>query len=173
MLAVRFVVDERRYLYHFFGQLMDAAVWAAATIGPVRRALWTHSPYHGESTAKRPPSILGRLVADDLHGRQPRRLGRVPPTAKCPGHVGRDARRSTCPAPRRCPGDDSRLRDRARQVVRPLAAGDDVSPDLAPSISHTAPHRSVSTSRDCCPSQVAGETPDHATGPIGRRSACR
>ena len=63
MLAVRFVVDERRYLYHFFGQLMDAALCAALTIGPVRRAFWTHSPYHGESNATHPPSIVGRLVA--------------------------------------------------------------------------------------------------------------
>ena len=62
MLAARFVVDERRYLYHFLGQLMDAALCAALTIGPVRRAFWTHSPYHGESTAARPPSIVGRLV---------------------------------------------------------------------------------------------------------------
>jgi SAM-dependent methyltransferase len=63
MLAVRFAVDERRYLYHFFGQLMDAALCAALTIGPVRRAFWTHSPYHGESTAAQPPSVVGRLVA--------------------------------------------------------------------------------------------------------------
>jgi SAM-dependent methyltransferase len=63
LLAPRFVVDERRYLYHFFGQLMDAALCAALTIGPVRRAFWSHSPYHGESTAARPPSLLGRLVA--------------------------------------------------------------------------------------------------------------
>ena len=62
MLAVRFVVDERRYLYHFFGQLMDAALCAALTIGPVRRAFWTHSPYHGESNATHPPSLVGRLV---------------------------------------------------------------------------------------------------------------
>ena len=62
MLAVSFVVDERHYLYHFFGQLMDAACWAALTIGPMRSAFWTHSPYHGESTAARPRSIIGRLV---------------------------------------------------------------------------------------------------------------
>lgn len=62
MFAARFVVDERRYLYHFLGQLMDAALCAALTIGPVRRAFWTHSPYHGESNATRPPSIVGRLV---------------------------------------------------------------------------------------------------------------
>ena len=63
MLAVRFIVDERRYLYHFFGQLMDAALCAALTIGPVRRAFWAHSPYHGANTASRPPSIVGRVVA--------------------------------------------------------------------------------------------------------------
>lgn len=63
MLATRFVVDERRYLYHLFGQLMDAALCAALTIGPVRRAFWTHSPYHGESTAARPQSFAGRAVA--------------------------------------------------------------------------------------------------------------
>ena len=63
MLAARFIVDERRYLYHFLGQLMDAALCAALTIGPVRRAFWTHSPYHGESTAARPMSIVGRAVA--------------------------------------------------------------------------------------------------------------
>ncbi len=63
ILAARFIVDERRYLYHFLGQLMDAALCAALTIGPVRRAFWTHSPYHGESNATRPPSIVGRLVA--------------------------------------------------------------------------------------------------------------
>jgi SAM-dependent methyltransferase len=63
MLARQFVVTERRYLYHFFGQLMDAALWAAAAFGPVRRALWTHSPYHGESHAGRRSSIVGRLVA--------------------------------------------------------------------------------------------------------------
>lgn len=63
MLAVRFVVDERRYLYHVVGQLMDAALWAVQTIGPVRRGFWTHSPYHGESNETRPPSFIGRLVA--------------------------------------------------------------------------------------------------------------
>lgn len=63
MLGARFVVDERRYLYHFFGQLMDAALCAALVLGPVRRAFWTHSPYHGESNASRPPSLVGRAVA--------------------------------------------------------------------------------------------------------------
>jgi SAM-dependent methyltransferase len=63
MLATRFIVEERSYVYHFVGQLMDAALCAALAIGPVRRAFWTHSPYHGESTASRPPSIVGRLVA--------------------------------------------------------------------------------------------------------------
>ena len=63
MLAVGFVVEERRYLYHFLGQLMDAALCAALAIGPIRRAFWTHSPYHGESNAARPPSIVGRVVA--------------------------------------------------------------------------------------------------------------
>ncbi len=63
MLGTRFVVDERRYLYHFFGQLMDAALCAALIVGPVRRAFWTHSPYHGESNASRPPSLVGRVVA--------------------------------------------------------------------------------------------------------------
>lgn len=63
MLADRFIVDERRFLYHFLGQLMDAALCAALTVGPVRRAFWTHSPYHGESSEARPPSIIGRLVA--------------------------------------------------------------------------------------------------------------
>jgi SAM-dependent methyltransferase len=63
MLASRFVVEERQYLYHFLGQLMDAALCAALTIGPVRRAFWTHSPYHGESNDAHPPSIVGRLVA--------------------------------------------------------------------------------------------------------------
>jgi 2-polyprenyl-3-methyl-5-hydroxy-6-metoxy-1,4-benzoquinol methylase len=62
MLAVRFVVDDRRYVYHFFGQLMDAALWAALTVGPVRRAFWTHSPYHGDSTVERPRSTVARLV---------------------------------------------------------------------------------------------------------------
>jgi SAM-dependent methyltransferase len=62
MFAVNFVVDERRYLYHFFGQLMDAALCAALTIGHMRRAFWTYSPYHGESNATRPPSVVGRLV---------------------------------------------------------------------------------------------------------------
>ena len=63
LLAARFVVEERRYVYHFLGQLMDAALCAALTIGPVRRAFWTHSPYHGENTATRPPSRVGRMVA--------------------------------------------------------------------------------------------------------------
>ena len=63
MLAVRFIVDERRYLYHILGQLMDATLCAALTIGPVRRAFWTHSPYHGESNATHSPSIVGRLVS--------------------------------------------------------------------------------------------------------------
>lgn len=62
MLAVGFVIDERRYLYHFLGQLMDAALWAALTIGPVRRAFWTHSPYHGHSNAARQRSLVGHLV---------------------------------------------------------------------------------------------------------------
>ena len=62
MLAVSFVVDERRYLYHFFGQLMDAVLWAALTIRPVRQAFWSHSPYHGENTGARPRSVVGRLV---------------------------------------------------------------------------------------------------------------
>lgn len=63
MLAKRFIAERRRYLYHFLGQLMDAALCAALTIGPLRHAFWTHSPYHGQSTAARPPSILDRVVA--------------------------------------------------------------------------------------------------------------
>jgi SAM-dependent methyltransferase len=63
MLGARFVVHERRYLYHFFGQLMDAALCAALILGPVRRAFWTHSPYHGESNAAHEPSLVGRVVA--------------------------------------------------------------------------------------------------------------
>jgi SAM-dependent methyltransferase len=63
MLARQFVVTERRYLYHFFGQLMDAALWAALAFGPARRAFWTHSPYHGESNAGRRSSVVGRLAA--------------------------------------------------------------------------------------------------------------
>jgi SAM-dependent methyltransferase len=63
MLAAQFVVDERRYLYHVLGQLMDALLWAVQTIGPLRRGFWTHSPYHGESSESRTPSIIGRLVA--------------------------------------------------------------------------------------------------------------
>ena len=63
MLADRFVVNERRYLYHFLGQFMDAALSAALTIGPVRRAFWTHSPYHGETTVARAPSLVGRVVS--------------------------------------------------------------------------------------------------------------
>ncbi len=63
MLASRFVVDERQYLYHFLGQLMDATLCAALTLSPVRRAFWTHSPYHGESNETRPPSLVGRVVA--------------------------------------------------------------------------------------------------------------
>jgi SAM-dependent methyltransferase len=66
MLATRFVVNERRYLYHFLGQLMDAALWAALTIGPLRLAFWTYSPYHGETTAARPRSVVGRLMATTL-----------------------------------------------------------------------------------------------------------
>ena len=97
MLAARFIVDERRYLYHFFGQLMDAALCAALTIGPVRRAFWTHSPYHGESTATRPPSIVGRLVGVDLQGGQRGRLDRVPSAQKRTGDVGRGAVRGTRP----------------------------------------------------------------------------
>ena len=63
MLAPQFVVDRRQYLYHFLGQLMDAALCAALAIGPVRRAFWTHSPYHGESNDSQPPSVVGRAVA--------------------------------------------------------------------------------------------------------------
>jgi SAM-dependent methyltransferase len=62
MLAVGFVVKERRYIYHFFGQLMDAALCAALSIGWVRRAFWAHSPYHGSET-KPSGSIVGRVVA--------------------------------------------------------------------------------------------------------------
>ena len=97
MLAARFVVDERRYLYHFFGQLMDAALCAALAIGPVRRAFWTHSPYHGESNATRPAVDRRPPGRDDLQGRQRRRLGRVPSTTKRAGHVGRGALRSARP----------------------------------------------------------------------------
>jgi 2-polyprenyl-3-methyl-5-hydroxy-6-metoxy-1,4-benzoquinol methylase len=62
MLAARFNVDEWRYVYHFLGQLMDAALCAALTIGPVRRAFWTHSPYHGESNVTGSRSIVGGIV---------------------------------------------------------------------------------------------------------------
>jgi ubiquinone/menaquinone biosynthesis C-methylase UbiE len=63
MLAAWFIVDERRYLYHFLGQFMDASLWAALRIAPVRRAFWTYTPYHGESTARRRASFAGRLLA--------------------------------------------------------------------------------------------------------------
>lgn len=63
LLADRFVIDERHYSYHFFGQLMDAALWASALVPPVRRALWTHSPYHGDSVSLRTPTLVGRVFA--------------------------------------------------------------------------------------------------------------
>ena len=100
MFAARFVVDERRYLYHFLGQLMDAALCAALTIGPVRRAFWTHSPYHGESNATHPPSIVGRLVAVTFRAANVRRMARVSSAAKRAGDVGRGALCSPRPGPR-------------------------------------------------------------------------
>jgi SAM-dependent methyltransferase len=62
MLKVGFIVEERRYAYHFLGQLMDAALCAALSIRWVRRTFWTHSPYHG-SDAGPSGSIVGRAVA--------------------------------------------------------------------------------------------------------------
>ncbi len=62
LMAGRFVIEERRYLYHTFGQLMDVALWGLAKIGPVRRALGTFGPYHGKSDPTRSRSILGRLT---------------------------------------------------------------------------------------------------------------
>lgn len=62
MVGQRFVVKERRYVYHFFGQLMDAALCAALAIPFVRDAFWTHSPYHGKDE-KPEGSLLGRIVA--------------------------------------------------------------------------------------------------------------
>jgi SAM-dependent methyltransferase len=68
LLAGQFVVTERRYAYHFFGHLMDAALFAALAFGPVRRAFWKHSPYHGGSNAGRRSSIISRLVATSFKG---------------------------------------------------------------------------------------------------------
>ena len=83
LLAAHFVVEERRYVYHLFGQLMDAALCAALVLEPVRRAFWTHSPYHGESNESRPPSLVGRVVAATFRAAnaaawaESRRLSRV------------------------------------------------------------------------------------------------
>src|SRR5262249_40371541 len=63
MLATDFTVTERRYAYHFFGHLMDAALWAAMTNSWVSRMFWAHSPYHGDDSASASPSLLGRLVS--------------------------------------------------------------------------------------------------------------
>jgi 2-polyprenyl-3-methyl-5-hydroxy-6-metoxy-1,4-benzoquinol methylase len=62
MLGVEFVVRERRYIYHLLGQLMDAALCAALSVDWVRRAFWSHSPYHG-SDVKPSGSVIGRLVS--------------------------------------------------------------------------------------------------------------
>jgi ubiquinone/menaquinone biosynthesis C-methylase UbiE len=62
MLGDRFTVQERRYVYHFVGQLMDAALCAALAIPWVRDAFWTHSPYHGKDE-KPQGSLLGRIVS--------------------------------------------------------------------------------------------------------------
>jgi SAM-dependent methyltransferase len=64
MLAADFVVTERRYAYHFFGHLMDAALWAAMTNAWVSRTFWAHSPYHGEGAeSSSGGSLLGRIVS--------------------------------------------------------------------------------------------------------------
>ena len=164
MLAVRFVVDERLYLYHFFGQLMDAAVWAAATMDRCGARSGPTAPI----TARAPRPAGRRSSA--ASSRQPS----WPPTSShgtSPGCCGMCGPRRRGCSSQHTSGASAVLRQR-RPTERwllvksfpPLSVGDEVSPDLALSISHTAPRRSVSTSRDCCPSQVAGETPDHAHG---------
>ena len=109
MLAARFIVDERRYLYHFLGQLMDAALCAALTIGPVRRAFWTHSPYHGESTAIAPAVDRRPRGRDDLQGGQHSRLGRVP-SARNVRAMSAGVLFAAHVRHQRCPTDDGRLR---------------------------------------------------------------
>jgi SAM-dependent methyltransferase len=63
LLEFGFVIDERRYVYHVFGQLMDAALCASLSIGWIERAFWDHSPYHGGSDSGPPSSIAGRAFA--------------------------------------------------------------------------------------------------------------
>lgn len=97
MLAARFIVDERRYLYHFLGQLMDAALCAALTIGPVRRVL-DAQPLSRREHRSAPDVDRRARGRGDLQGGQRSRLDRVPSTQKRAGNVGRDAVRGTRPA---------------------------------------------------------------------------
>lgn len=60
MLGRRFIVSERRYAYHFFGQLMDAGFWAAASIPAVSRRFWAESPYHNAPSASSGSSVAAR-----------------------------------------------------------------------------------------------------------------
>jgi hypothetical protein len=61
LLNAHFVVEERVFAYHPLGQLMDAGLCAALSLGPVQRSFWAYSPFHGDET--RPRGIVGRSVA--------------------------------------------------------------------------------------------------------------
>jgi len=58
MLGQKFEVERREYAYHFLGNLMDAALFAAVSIEPLRRAFWQYSPYHGGGDDRQPSRSL-------------------------------------------------------------------------------------------------------------------
>ncbi len=58
LFAPAFDVATKEYAYHLLGGLMDAALCAGLKFGPVRRAFWSSSPYHGTGDAS--PSVVGR-----------------------------------------------------------------------------------------------------------------
>jgi len=64
LVGAHFVIEERVFAYHPLGQLMDAALCAALSLGPVQRSFWAYSPFHGEETP--PRGLLGRSVAGVL-----------------------------------------------------------------------------------------------------------
>lgn len=62
LLGRGFEIVERRYVYHFFGQLMDAGFCALLRVPAVERLFWTESPYHNRAS-KQDKSRVSRVFS--------------------------------------------------------------------------------------------------------------
>ena len=87
LIGEHFVIEDRVFSYHPLGQLMDAGLCAALSLGPVQRSFWAYSPFHGDET--RPRGLVGARRRRGAAAGQRPGMGRVQRPASGQDRLGR------------------------------------------------------------------------------------